>query len=85
MSGVKPTTVLEPTREPERNSSHPFEGLAAHNRAIATGVLWQGSLRWLAQVLAWTATIAVAHHSKALCPSQFQSHCLGLTVPSRPR
>lgn len=31
-----------------------------HNRAIFTGVVWQGSLRWLAQVLSWTATLVIA-------------------------
>lgn len=33
---------------------------AAHNRAIATGVMWQGALRWLSQVLSWTATVMIA-------------------------
>lgn len=33
---------------------------AQHNAAITTGVLWQGALRWISQVLAWTATIAIA-------------------------
>lgn len=35
-------------------------GSAAHNQAIATGVMWQGALRWTSQVLAWTATIVIA-------------------------
>jgi O-antigen/teichoic acid export membrane protein len=45
-----------------------FAGSQSHNRAIATGVMWQGGLRWLAQVLAWTATIAVA---RRLSPSDY--------------
>ncbi len=35
-------------------------GSATHNQAIATGVMWQGALRWLSQVLSWTATIVIA-------------------------
>jgi len=35
-------------------------GNAAHNQAVVNGVLWQGSLRWLAQVLSWSATIVIA-------------------------
>lgn len=40
-------------------------GSIEHNRAIATGVLWSGALRWLSQVLAWTATIVVARRLSA--------------------
>ena len=38
----------------------PEAGSAAHNQAVVSGVLWQGSLRWLAQVLSWSATIVIA-------------------------
>jgi len=31
-----------------------------HDRAIATGVVWQGALRWLVQILSWTATLVIA-------------------------
>lgn len=43
-------------------------GSVEHNRAIATGVMWQGALRWLSQVLAWTATIVVA---RRLSPADY--------------
>ncbi len=35
-------------------------GTGAHDRAIVHGVLWQGALRSLAQVLSWSATIVIA-------------------------
>ncbi len=35
-------------------------GSATHNQAIASGVMWQGALRWLSQALSWTATIVIA-------------------------
>jgi teichuronic acid exporter len=38
----------------------PPAGSATHNQAIATGVMWQGALRWLSQALSWTATIVIA-------------------------
>jgi len=38
----------------------PEAGSALQNRAVVDGVLWQGSLRWLAQALSWSATIVVA-------------------------
>jgi O-antigen/teichoic acid export membrane protein len=38
----------------------PRAGSAAHDQAVVSGVLWQGSLRWLAQVLSWSATIIIA-------------------------
>jgi len=64
MSGGEPIAVRPPTpplEQPITGVSGPDpSGSAAHNRAIATGVMWQGSLRWLSQVLAWTATIAIA-------------------------
>jgi teichuronic acid exporter len=40
-------------------------GSATHNQAIATGVMWQGALRWLSQVLSWTATIVIARKLSA--------------------
>ncbi len=42
-----------------------FSGTQSHNRAIATGVVWQGGLRWLAQVLSWATTIIVARRLSA--------------------
>jgi O-antigen/teichoic acid export membrane protein len=45
-----------------------FSGSQSHNRAIASGVMWQGGLRWLAQILSWTATIVVA---RRLSPSDY--------------
>lgn len=35
-------------------------GSASHDQAIASGVMWQGALRWLSQALSWTATIVIA-------------------------
>jgi len=35
------------------------------NQTVLTGVLWQASLRWLSQVLAWTATIVIARKLSA--------------------
>ena len=40
-------------------------GSIEHNRAITTGVMWSGALRWLSQVLAWSATIVVARKLSA--------------------
>ncbi len=42
-----------------------LEDRSVHDRAIARGVLWQGSLRWLSQAVAWTATIVVARKLSA--------------------
>jgi teichuronic acid exporter len=44
----------------------PLAGSAVHNQAIATGVMWQGALRWLSQVLSWTATIVIARRLSAV-------------------
>lgn len=38
----------------------PLAGSASHDQAIASGVMWQGALRWLSQALSWTATIVIA-------------------------
>jgi O-antigen/teichoic acid export membrane protein len=38
----------------------PAGASAAHDKAIVSGVMWQGAMRWLSQVLAWSATIVVA-------------------------
>ena len=70
MSGGERTALLEPTPEPgntpelQRQSA----GSAAHNQAITSGVMWQGALRWLSQVLAWTATIVIA---RRLSPADY--------------
>ena len=62
MSGADRTALLDTQPEPGDTppSAAPSAGSAAHNQAIATGVMWQGTLRWLSQVLAWTATIVIA-------------------------
>lgn len=52
-------TAPEPRRRVVSGSS------SIHDRAIASGVLWQGSLRWLSQALSWTATIIVARRLSA--------------------
>lgn len=63
MSGSERAALLEPPSEPESGSSSPnptTPGSIEHNQSLATGVMWQGALRWMSQVLAWTATIVVA-------------------------
>ena len=65
MSGVERTALLDPP-PPESGSQGALSpasaaaGSAAHNQAIATGVVWQGALRWLVQILSWTATLVIA-------------------------
>ncbi len=68
MSGGEGVVVLTPDADADSTAVPSGQGSTAHNRAIATGVLWQGSLRWIAQVLAWTATIAVA---RRLSPADY--------------
>ena len=72
MSGDEAIAVdalpADPHRElPNSQSLHsmtpmltPEAGSAVHDRAVMNGVLWQGSLRWLAQALSWSATIVIA-------------------------
>ena len=72
MSGDETIAVdalpADPHRElPNSQSLHsmtpmltPEAGSAVHDRAVMNGVLWQGSLRWLAQALSWSATIVIA-------------------------
>ena len=52
------TTVPPPAREDVAAGAS--AGSATHNRAVIEGVVWQGAMRWLAQVLSWTVTIVVA-------------------------
>ncbi|HYW51030.1 MAG TPA: lipopolysaccharide biosynthesis protein [Gemmatimonadaceae bacterium] len=61
MSGADPAALLAPPEADEATvtTSTPA-GSAAHNEAIATGVMWNGALRWLSQVLSWSATIVIA-------------------------
>ena len=74
MSGVERSALLDPPPPPESGAPDASlagaatAGSAAHNQAIATGVMWQGALRWLSQVLAWTATIVVA---RRLSPADY--------------
>ncbi len=70
MSGVDPIAVLPPSPDPPVTglSDPQSSGSAAHNRAIATGVMWQGALRWVSQVLAWTATVVIA---RRLSPADY--------------
>jgi teichuronic acid exporter len=66
MSGSERLSLLEAPPDVPRPASSETAGSAAHNQAIATGVLWQGALRWLAQVLSWTATIVIARRLSAV-------------------
>ncbi len=71
MSGDKPAVLIE--LPPAETAVPPVAGTetagsVAHNQAIATGVMWQGTLRWLSQVLAWTATIVIA---RRLSPADY--------------
>jgi len=63
--GVAPDADLVGTMTPLPT---PQAGSAAHNRAVVDGVLWQGSLRWLAQALSWSATIVIA---RRLSPEEY--------------
>ena len=66
LGGVTPVSVSVVAPEPATAAeSGAFAGSRAHNRVIASGVMWQGGLRWLAQVLSWSATIAVARRLSA--------------------
>ncbi len=68
MSGGEPAAFAAPTPESGRTVTPPpvdSAGSVTHNQAIATGVMWQGALRWLSQVLAWTATIVIARRLSA--------------------
>ncbi len=66
MSGSERLSLLDPPPEAPAVATFETAGSAAHNQAIATGVLWQGALRWLAQVLSWTATIVIARRLSAV-------------------
>ncbi len=58
MSGGERVVVDDSAAMPQGESTN--AGSAAHNQAIATGVMWQGALRWTSQVIAWTATVVIA-------------------------
>lgn len=62
MSGADRTAAVDPRPEPVAVTPPASQaaGSAAHDRAITTGVMWQGALRWLSQALSWTATIVIA-------------------------
>ena len=50
---------------PESSPAPAAAGSAAHDKAITSGVMWQGALRWLSQVLSWSATIVIARRLSA--------------------
>lgn len=62
MSGGEPVAVTAPppTATPPEKERVSGSGSAVHDRAVVTGVLWQGALRWLSQLLSWSATIVIA-------------------------
>ncbi len=70
MSGSERLALLAPQAESDRAQPPGSQtaGSAAHNQAIASGVMWQGALRWISQVLAWTATIVIA---RRLSPADY--------------
>lgn len=55
-----PSTATSSPRHVEPDAVRTSPGSSDNNKAIASGVLWQGSLRWLSQVVAWSATLVVA-------------------------
>ena len=55
-SAVDAPDLLRPIHVARDDSA----GSANHDQAIASGVMWQGALRWLSQALSWTATIVIA-------------------------
>jgi len=61
MSGADATGVIDAPPPDQDTGDVPSEkGSTEYNRVIVTGVLWQGALRWLSQVLSWSATIVIA-------------------------
>jgi teichuronic acid exporter len=61
MSGADGAAMLiAPQQHPDDSHESVAAGNTEHNRIIVNGVLWQGALRWLSQVLAWSATIVIA-------------------------
>ena len=67
MPATERATLIDDRMPPAGESRTPVGafGSIEHNRAITTGVMWSGALRWLSQVLAWTATIVVARKLSA--------------------
>jgi teichuronic acid exporter len=57
--------VAEARKLTPSDSGSTVAATANHNQAIASGVMWQGALRWLSQVLSWTATIVIARKLSA--------------------
>ena len=54
-AGAGPAAPVSPASRPP----------GIHDATVAQGVVWQASLRWLGQLLAWTATIVVARRLSA--------------------
>ena len=67
MPATERASLFDDTAPPPSGARTPSSSIGSveHNRAIATGVMWSGALRWLSQVLAWTATIVVARRLSA--------------------
>lgn len=61
-------TELTPPVTPPDEERASAGGSSANDRAVVTGVLWQGTLRWLSQVLSWSATIVIA---RRLSPADY--------------
>ena len=59
MSGGERTALLNPAIASEQTAPK-SGGSTNHDDVIAKGVVWQGSMRWLVQILSWTATLVIA-------------------------